>query len=368
MDLPDLVSINESFYPHEGGAERRAFETLTRLAKKGFSVKVITNPFPDHTELPGIDIEYITDLKESQYFKKGSRKISGVRKFASSAKARLSKNNDGDIYMFDEFPLLPALKGVSVLPENKPKFFTWHEVLGDFYRSKGLLWKMAARWEKKLAQSFNNNIAVSKTVASIIEASYNPSNISVIENGVNVKEYLSRKDREWGKIIYVGRLEPHKRVEQLVSQVLKSPEIELDIIGFGSQYSKLKHLCDKASNIKLYGHLPKEEIVDRLKRSWLFAMPSAREGFSIASLEAMAASVPVITVDGQYNLAANEIIHDGKNGIIAKNFEDMGTKISSLYKDEDTWSKLSNNAYNFSLKYDWDVISEKLSKTISSSW
>ena len=71
-----------------------------------------------------------------------------------------------------------------------------------------------------------------------------------------------------------------------------------------------------------------------MKESWLFAMPSNREGFSIASLEAMAASVPVITIEGQYNLAANEVIKDGRNGIIAKSFDDMSARIEKLYKDE----------------------------------
>jgi len=134
MELPRLLSVNESFYPHEGGAEKRAFETLSRLARKGFDVKVLTNPFPDHTEIPGLDIEYITDLTEGQYFKRGSRKILGVHEFTSRLKARLKGDRSGDIYMFDEFPLLPALKGASVLPADKLKFFTWHEVLGDFYK------------------------------------------------------------------------------------------------------------------------------------------------------------------------------------------------------------------------------------------
>ena len=368
MDLPALLSVNESFYPHEGGAEKRAFETLVRLARKGFDVKVLTNPFPDHTNIPGLEIEYVTDMNESQYFKKGSRKILGVHEFASKLRAKLKEDHEADIFMFDEFPLLPALKGASVLPVEKLKFFTWHEVLGDFYRRNGLLWKIAERWERKAANLFTNNIAVSSAVASMIENRYNVPGVSVIENGVNVRELDNQNQKNWGKIIYIGRIEPHKRVDQLITSIGKVPGVELEVIGAGSQLNHIKHIASSFSNVKVTGHLPRSQVVEKLKQSWLFAMPSNREGFSIASLEAMAASVPVITIAGQYNLAANEVIKDGRNGIIAKSFDDMSARVKMLYKDEPAWKDLSKNAHEFSLRYDWEVITEKLSKILSSSW
>jgi glycosyltransferase involved in cell wall biosynthesis len=144
--------------------------------------------------------------------------------------------------------------------------------------------------------------------------------------------------------------------------------VELEVIGAGSQLNHIKHIASSFSNVKVTGHLPRSQVVEKLKQSWLFAMPSNREGFSIASLEAMAASVPVITIAGQYNLAANEVIKDGRNGIIAKSFDDMSARVKMLYKDEPAWKDLSKNAHEFSLRYDWEVITEKLSKILSSSW
>ena len=86
------------------------------------------------------------------------------------------------------------------------------------------------------------------------------------------------------------------------------------------------------------------------------------------SLEAMAASVPVTTIGGPYNMAANEIIRNGENGIVASDFDDMFNKIKALYADESAWGRLSMNAKEFSKRYDWEVITEKLSKTLLSSW
>ena len=368
MDLPSVVSINESFYPHQGGAEIRAFETLTRLAKKGFSVKVLTNPFPEKVDVPGLDMEYITDLNESQYFKSGSRKYMGVREFSYRIKNRLKHNSQEDMFLFDEFPLLPAIKGADALPYNKTKFFTWHEVLGRYYNQRGLLWRIAAGWENKVAKSFTNNIAVSNSVASMVRNNYNISNVSVVENGINSYDYQKKCGKEWGKLIYIGRLEPHKRVDQLIKKVKNIPEFNLEVIGSGSLEDQVHSLARDANNINFLGNLGREEMIDHLAKSWIFVMPSYREGFSIASLEAMAASVPVTTIGGPYNMAANEIIRDGENGLVASGFDDMLNKIKTLYTDETAWKRLSMNAKEFSRRYDWEVITEKLSKTLLTSW
>ena len=203
MDLPRILSINESFYPHEGGAEKRSYETLKRLVKKGFEVKVLTNGFSEDHSSTGIDVEDVAGLKPQNYFKEGSRKIRGVLKFSYEASKKIAGYRDYDIYNFDEFPLLHALRGSSALPENKHSFFTWHEVLRDFYNSKNFLWKRAAVWEEEITKRIPNHIAVSDTVSNLLRNTYNPANVSIINNGVNTSEFKCEGKKEGGKIVYV---------------------------------------------------------------------------------------------------------------------------------------------------------------------
>ena len=94
-------------------------------------------------------------------------------------------------------------------------------------------------------------------------------------------------------MIYIGRLEPHKRVDQLIKKVKNIPEFNLEVIGSGSLENQVQSLARDANNINFLGNLGREEMIDHLAKSWIFVMPSYREGFSIASLEAMAASVPM---------------------------------------------------------------------------
>lgn len=363
MDYPRIVSSNESFHPHEGGAETRSFETFKRLAKKGFEIKVLTNGFTEQPEIDGIDVEFVTDLKPSKYFKVDSRYLMGAMKFASGVRKRLKDYRDYDIFNFDEFPLIHALSGAQAIDRKKNTFFTWHEVLRDYYFSRNVFWRKVASWEGLVYKYINNHIAVSDKVSELLRSTYGGNKrIEIINNGVNTEEYKCNNSKEWGKIIYVGRLEAHKRLDLLVKHVNRHKDLNLQIVGSGSQLNSLKSMVNGHGNISFTGHIPHDELVREIKNSWLFVMPSYREGFSIASLEAMAASVPVMALDGPYNLAINEVIRDGYNGLVSSDFEDMIYKIKQLYGDEDRWNILSRNARDFSTRYDWDTIADKLEK------
>ncbi len=369
MDLPRLLFVNEAFFPHEGGAERRSYETLKRLSKKGFEVKVLTNSFNGEEPFSDFDVEYISKMSEAEYFNNSSRKIGGVLKFTSRVRKKLREYSDYDIYSFDEFPILHALKGYKVIRKNASKFFTWHEVLKDFYLQKGGLWRFAAGWEKQVSELSDNNIAVSNAIYQLLLHKYGKKNVTVVENGVNISDYVcSGQKKEWGKIVYVGRIEPHKQLDRLVKEVAKHKNFSIDIIGSGSQLPALKSMVNGSSNISILGHLPKDELVDRMKKAWMFIMPSYREGFSIASLEAMAASVPVITTRSEFNFAANEIIKDGKNGVVVDSFPQMFESMNNLYSNEEQWKQLSETAQDFSKLYDWNIIADKLAKLYITAW
>lgn len=360
MDLPRIISANESFFPHEGGAETRSFETLKRLANRGFEVKVLTNGFTEQPDIKGIDVEFVTNLEPEHYFKIDSRTLSGAIKFSSGVRKKLRQNRDYDIYNFDEFPLIHALSGVQAIEKKKNTFFTWHEVLRDYYYSRNIFWRKVANWEGLVYKYIQNHIAVSDVVSNLLKNTYGRKNVSIIQNGVNTSEFNCNGDKEWGQIVYVGRLESHKRLDLLIKHVNRHKDLNLKIIGDGSQMSNLRSLVNGNGNIRITGHLEHDELVREIKNSWLFVMPSYREGFSIASLEAMAASVPVMTISGQYNLAVNEVIRDGYNGIVSNNFPDMISRIKELYRDEETWKMLSRNARDFSIQYDWEAITDRL--------
>jgi glycosyltransferase involved in cell wall biosynthesis len=103
----------------------------------------------------------------------------------------------------------------------------------------------------------------------------------------------------------------------------------------------------------------KENIVNFLRSSDIFILPSLAEGLSNALLEAMACGLPVVAT----NIGGtNEVIKNGVNGILVepKNSEQLAQAILSLMKNQKYAYRLGINARKtITEKYSLDLLSEK---------
>lgn len=123
---------------------------------------------------------------------------------------------------------------------------------------------------------------------------------SVLYNFLPRNYFLQRRlseKKEDLRCVAVGNLKEAKNYFYLlqVFQLLKGKSISLDIYGVGSQFTELQELIRKEDlNVRLCG---KGNIPDSLIGYDLFIQASLHEGFGIAVIEAMAASLPVLISD-----------------------------------------------------------------------
>jgi len=97
-------------------------------------------------------------------------------------------------------------------------------------------------------------------------------------------------------------------------------------------------------------------IVDAQAGSVLF-IPSRYEGFSLSLIEGMSQGlIPVSYPVG----VAPEIIVNGENGFLISSQAEAVSVIENILKDETLRRKLSESAYQTSLKFRSDVIVEEL--------
>lgn len=106
-------------------------------------------------------------------------------------------------------------------------------------------------------------------------------------------------------VIFVGRLIPFKNCETLIKSLAsvleKIPETRLKIIGQGPLKSSLKRLANSlglVKKIEFVGLKSREELSQIYKTSDLVVAPSFYESFSIVSLEALIAGVPLLISSG----------------------------------------------------------------------
>lgn len=136
----------------------------------------------------------------------------------------------------------------------------------------------------------------------------------VAPSGVDSTEEKRKEER--GKsfpisVLSCANLIKRKNIDKLILAIEDLDEFELNIVGNGKEFNKLKSI--KAHNVSFLGHLPHEKVLDRMQDSDIFILPSVKETFGMVYLEAMASGC--ITV-GTKDDGVDGIIIDGENGFL----------------------------------------------------
>jgi glycosyltransferase involved in cell wall biosynthesis len=107
------------------------------------------------------------------------------------------------------------------------------------------------------------------------------------------------------KIVYVARMVPNKNLYFLLERLsnVKGQRVELDIIGPAEDakyWARCERLMDEMPEnitVKVTGLLRHEEVLDRMRDSHFFILPSETENFGYVIIEALALGCPVIISD-----------------------------------------------------------------------
>ncbi|HEV8292734.1 MAG TPA: glycosyltransferase, partial [Tepidisphaeraceae bacterium] len=109
---------------------------------------------------------------------------------------------------------------------------------------------------------------------------------------------------------FLGRLDPIKRVPNLLEALGNVPRAHLHIFGEGSERLEIERTAIRLGltrRVTLHGAVPLPQ--DALSKIRLLILPSAAEGFGLVLIEAMAARVAVVATDvaGIRDVVKNEV-------------------------------------------------------------
>ena len=189
--------------------------------------------------------------------------------------------------------------------------------------------------------------------------------IPVISNGIDVQRINSIAPSDTiSDVFFSGRVIKEKKVDVLIRAVAllrkELPGIKVVIAGDGPEKEGLQELakrCNVEGNIRFLGFTrDNDELIALMKSSKVFVSPSAREGFGMAALEAMASGLPVVTSNAPKN-AVKDLIN-GKNGIISEmDPEAYAGAILACFERRDSMSK---DCKLIAQRYDWGRIVEEI--------
>lgn len=189
------------------------------------------------------------------------------------------------------------------------------------------------------------------------------NDIKVIYNFINLKRFDRRPNLEYRSafapqgekiVMHVSNFRKVKRVEDVVraySVIRKQIPSKLLMIGDGPERIKVERMCRDLGICGDIRFLGKQDAVeDLLSLADLFLLPSEKESFGLAALEAMACGVPVVSSNAG---GLPEVNVDGHTGYLCEvgDWGAMGEKGIEILKDDDFLSQFRSNARNKALEF-----------------
>ncbi len=288
------------------------------------------------------------------------------------------------------FKVLKYLKPYHVINVHAVDFFIDFLAVTKFIHRKKLVLTthggfFHTKWAGGLKKIFFNVVTRTtiKAYRLVIGCSDNDVNIFKkitkkiikVENGVNVQGLSKiKKEITPGLLIYVGRIDIHKRVDLLIrvaeKLIARGNKIELKIIG--PDWKNLSpELSSLAENLKIKdmvtftGPVSDEELANLFSKAHLFLSASEYEGFGMSAIEALATGTLTIlhTNNSFVKLLANkefgalsDFSDTDKTSRIIEDF---------LRKKQDEYTQLSHSGRDYAFEFDWGKVAKVITDLYS---
>jgi len=195
----------------------------------------------------------------------------------------------------------------------------------------------------------------------------------VVYGGADTKKFFPLGLTREKKVLFVGRLLPHKGVNYLIDAI--DNEIPLTIIStsFIPEYFEYLKKIAIGKKVEFITGCNNETLLREYNTASVLVLPSvyktiygkctiAPELLGLVVLEAMACKTPVIVTDVD---GLPEIVKDGETGFVVSpnNSSELRNKMYALINNPQEIHKMGEAAYNLFLeKFTWDKTVEKVLK------
>ena len=249
------------------------------------------------------------------------------------------------VHLFPSILYLSIFKFLGAFPKNVKIIMTEHNTFNR--RRHSLIGKFL---DNIIYRQYDLVVAISHGVKnSLVSYIGKLKKIEVINNGIeiNFEEFYKREKREKIIIVSVGRLHKQKNYENAFLAISKIKDLNFEywIVGSGEmkKYGSIINSLKIENKVKLLGF--RKDVVEILKKSDIFLMPSNWEGFGLSAAEAMNAGLACIfsNVEGLRDLL-HKNNYDGKI-VDPSDPENMSLAIKELLGNYNLRQKLGRNAF-----------------------
>jgi glycosyltransferase involved in cell wall biosynthesis len=184
--------------------------------------------------------------------------------------------------------------------------------------------------------------------------------IAVVRNGLDEApaQSLSGPRAARPRVVVLSRLVPHKQIEDALDVVAqlrpRIPRLHLDIVGDGWWRQRLVdhvHALGISDAVTFHGHIDDVTKHHVLQRSWVHVLPSRKEGWGLAVIEAAQHRVPTIGYRSSGGLS--DSIVDGVTGMLVDTRTELVDRLDRLLSDPVLRDQLGMKAQTRSGEFSW---------------
>ncbi len=346
-----FLNWRDSTHPEGGGAEKYAETVCAGLAAAGHDVTLLCSAHPGAPE---------TELRDGvRVLRQGGRL--GVYAASVRRLARLERTEGAFDVIVDTqngIPFWASLRTstpVVVLVHHVHRE-QWPIVFGPVASRIG--WFVESQVAPRAFRG-QQYVAVSqRTKDELADLGVPRASVSVIHNGTEPALAVETTRHPQPRIVVLGRVVPHKRVEHAIAVVARlaqrHPDLRLRVVGDGWWSEQVRAEAQRlgvADRVDLLGHVDEQTKHAELASAWVALAPSIKEGWGLSVVEAASHGTPTVAYRGAGGLS--ESIVDTKTGVLVDDLDEMVRVVEDLLDSEEERDRLGEAAVLHAQEFTW---------------
>ena len=356
----------------KGGAERLCLDICNQLQKRE-SVQIRLITFSDENQYPfltkDIDRQVVPASVQLSVFHKNVLNVVALQKAIEDFAPDVIHTHLFEAEIVSRSCHYPKAKWFSHCHDNMRQFrnfdsktFFNKQLLTNYFEKSYL-------FSRYKANGRNTFIAISHDTEHYFRKTARHFDVQFLPNAIDYENFHCSEDQQPSpklRLVNVGSYQDKKnqRFLVVVAKVLRERHIdfEMNLLGDGEKFNAVASLIKEnhlETTVFQRGNV--ENVAECLWQSDIYIHSAYYEPFGLVLVEAMAAGLPIVTLDGRGN---RDLIEQGKNGymVYEQNAEQFADRILEIWNDKQKYQEMSAFAQEFARQYDIKPYVDKLLK------
>ena len=196
------------------------------------------------------------------------------------------------------------------------------------------------------------------TAAELIALGVDAERITVVPNGIEPAPEVAARPSPQPRLVVLGRLVPHKRVEHALEVVARLrtrwPDLRLSVVGEGWWEDRLRATAEGlgvTDVVDFRGFVDEQTKHEELAQAWVHLCPSVKEGWGLVVSEAGHHEVPTVGYRSAGGL--RESVLDGRTGVLVDDLDELTAAVERLLADDGSRREMGHAAVRHAAAFSW---------------